>query len=180
MDNMDEYLEMDFVIWNSNLGVHDFVTIGEIDTKNNTAYLDDPYEMVGPFSLDELCTKGEIDFAACVVMSKENFKKKQSLLFEETLKKQRKTQQNYQDDIYNYNKKKKEAQQNLEKFNEIKYRKLLNLPIKGDLEIFQIKAAFRKIVKIAHPDLGGSDENFIKILEARDRLLNFYVKITKK
>ncbi len=31
MQDNTEYLEVDFIIWNSNYGVRDFVTIGRVD-----------------------------------------------------------------------------------------------------------------------------------------------------
>ncbi|WP_298694191.1 DnaJ domain-containing protein [uncultured Sulfuricurvum sp.] len=51
------------------------------------------------------------------------------------------------------------------------YRTLLNLPIEGILELSQIKSAYRKAAKQAHPDAGGSQEMFIRIKEACDALI---------
>lgn len=171
MQKYKQYLEEDFIIFNSDLGVRDFVTIGEINFETNTAYLDEPYEMVGPFCLDELCTNGEISFAACIVMSEQIWEEKQALLLRNSFEKQRKSQKQFYEDIHNHNKRKRENQIDLNEQSQREYRKLLSLPIEGTLNVSQIKAAFRKVVKTTHPDVGGSHEMFIKITEARDILL---------
>jgi hypothetical protein len=51
------------------------------------------------------------------------------------------------------------------------HREALDLPIDGALKPSQIKAAFRRLAKTAHPDAGGSDERYRRIAEARDALL---------
>jgi DnaJ homolog subfamily C member 19 len=48
-------------------------------------------------------------------------------------------------------------------------RQLLGLPLNYTRE--DVIAAFRRAVKKAHPDLGGTAEMFHKLVEARDRLL---------
>ncbi|MGA8169225.1 MAG: J domain-containing protein, partial [Methylocystis sp.] len=50
-------------------------------------------------------------------------------------------------------------------------REILNLPADGALEASDINAAFRRLAKTAHPDAGGSDEDYRRIAEARDALL---------
>ena len=50
-------------------------------------------------------------------------------------------------------------------------RALLALPAEEILEVKQVKAAYRRLVKTAHPDVGGSHERFVQITEARDILL---------
>ena len=161
---MDEYLEMDFIIWNSDLGLRDFVTIGEVDTKNNTAYLDEPYEMVGPFCLEKLCKKSEISFAACIVMNEVKWKEKQKIFYKESFKNQEKLRKEFSENINKYNKKRRYSR-------EQEYRKLLSLPLEGFLEESEIKRAFRKLAKTTHPDVGGSNEMFLKITQARDALI---------
>ncbi len=47
----------------------------------------------------------------------------------------------------------------------------MNLPDDGDLTASQINAAFRQLAKTSHPDAGGSNENYIRLTEARDALL---------
>jgi hypothetical protein len=171
MQDFTEYLEVDFIIWNSNLGVCDFVTIGRIDDEFKNGWLEEPYEMVGPFSLDELKNTGQISFAACVVMSEEKWEKEQSLLLKESFEKQRKSQEQLYEDIKRYNKQKRESKTNLEQVKEREHRELLYLPLEGVLKVSQIKSAYRLIAKIAHPDVGGNHERFIKITQARDALL---------
>jgi curved DNA-binding protein CbpA len=54
---------------------------------------------------------------------------------------------------------------------ERKHREALNLPADGKLERSQINAAFRKLAQKAHPDAGGSHEQFVRITKARSALL---------
>lgn len=171
MCEYEEHLEEDFIIWNGTFGVRDFVTIGEVDSKNNTVWLDEPYEMVGPFSLDELLETGKISFAACVVMSEQKWKEEQSILRQESHKKRYKAQQQFQEEINRHNKKRRQYHTNQEQLSHKEHRELLCLPIDGVLEVSQIKAAYRLIVKKVHPDVGGTHEMFIKITQARDTLL---------
>lgn len=168
-----EYLYEDFIIWNPTLGIRDLVTIGEIKTTENTtqAWLDDPYDMVGPFSLDELLTKGEISFEACVVMTKEKWQKDQKRLKKESYKKQQKIHEEFYNDINRHNKRKRESYNSSDHLNEKDSRQLLNLPLEGVLKVTQIKTAFRKVAKSAHPDVGGSHEKFVQITKAKDALL---------
>jgi hypothetical protein len=170
MQDNTEYLEVDFIIWNSNYGVGDFVTIGRVDNSKN-AWLDDPYEMVGPFSLEELLETGQISFAACVVISQEKWKEEQSVLRQESLKKQCWSQQQFHEEINKHNKSRRQYHTNLEQVSQKEHRELLCLPIEGVLKVSQIKAAYRTIVKKVHPDVGGTQEKFIKITQARDALL---------
>ena len=39
------------------------------------------------------------------------------------------------------------------------------------LEVFDVIAAFRRAAKRCHPDLGGTEAQFIELVKARDRLL---------
>lgn len=160
-----EYEE--WIIWNSSLGIRDFVTIGRIDTIQNVAWLDAPYDMVGPFSLDELISDGLIRFAACAVMSKQRWQDDREVLRQEALNKRRKAQQEFYEGLERHNRRKTNASQ----YNQSEYRTLLDLPILGTLELSQIKTAYRKAAKKAHPDAGGSKEMFIRIKEACDALM---------
>ena len=58
------------VVWNGKIGIRDFAMIDrvEVDTLGTKAWLEAPYDMVGPFDFDALETLGKIDFAACTVM----------------------------------------------------------------------------------------------------------------
>ena len=65
----------EFVVWNGSLGVLDMAALGRIDHRETgrEGWLSPPYDMVGPFSLDELETCGlvhlvhpPLDFAICL------------------------------------------------------------------------------------------------------------------
>ncbi|ADR33761.1 heat shock protein DnaJ domain protein [Sulfuricurvum kujiense DSM 16994] len=164
---MQEIEYEEWIIWNASLGIRDFVTIGRIDTTESVAWLDAPYDMVGPFSLDELITDGFIRFAACAVMSKQRWQTDREALREEALNKRRKAQKEFYDELERHNRRKINAMQCSQR----EYRSVLNLPQIGALELSQIKSAYRKAAKKAHPDAGGSQEMFIRIKEACDALL---------
>lgn len=157
----------EWIIWNSALGVRDFVTIGRIDADQDNAWLEEPYGMVGPFSLNELETNGLIRFAACVVMSKQRWQKdRQSLLMESSLKR-RQEHEAFIDALEEYNRRKKNTIDSIDQ----EFRYLLDLPPEGILKSSQIKSAYRKAAKKAHPDTGGSHEIFVRLKEAYDALL---------
>jgi len=160
-----DFEEEEYIIWNPTLGVRDFVTIGETktDERSTTAWLDDPYDMVGPFCLDELASQGEIRFAACVVMTKQRWQEERVALQQEAFEKQRRAQEQHRQEMQQYNRKKQQTHQ--------EERKLLCLPVEGVLKVSQIKEAYRQISKKAHPDVGGNHEVFIQITQARDLLL---------
>ncbi len=158
----------EWIIWNSALGVRDFVTIGRIDTVQSVAWLDDPYAMVGPFSLDELTSDGLIRFAACMVMSKQRWNNDREELFRDSMKQRRKAQQEFVEELTRRNRRKMNT--NTQTMHE--YRLLLDLPLEGVVELAQIKSAYRKAAKKAHPDAGGSEELFRRIKEACDALLD--------
>jgi dTDP-4-amino-4,6-dideoxygalactose transaminase len=168
-----QYLEEDFIIWNATLGIRDFVTIVKIEDELGivNGWLDDPYEMVGPFSLEELRSCGEISFAQCVVMTKQRWHENKDRFQKEAYIKQAKAQKEFYEDIKKHNQKRQKFQYEQQQQSEKEHRELLSLPLEGELEIAEIKAAFRKAVKTAHPDVGGSHELFVKITKARDILL---------
>ena len=165
---MQEMLDMEWIIWNSSLGIRDFVTIGRIDMNQSVAWLEAPYEMVGPFSLDELTSNGLISFAKCVVMSKQKWQDERETLLHNSMIRRRKTQQEFFEELEHHNMSKKEPYTHIME----EYRLLLSLPAKGRLEISQIKSAYRKTAKKAHPDAGGNHELFVRIKEAYDALLD--------
>ncbi len=146
----------EWVVWNGSLGVLDTVTIGRIedDEGGRTAYLAPPYGVVGPFSLDELETQGRIAFGECLVMSRRRWREDQVELRLEGREKRRAFQfrLDFDDD-------------------DQEHREVLNLPMEGALEPSEINAAFRRLAKTAHPDAGGSSEQYRRIAEARDALL---------
>jgi len=165
-------LEEKWIIWNSSLGIRDFVMIDriEVDSSDRVGWLEEPYDMVGPFSLDALKIDGQIHFAACTVMSRTRWHKDQVKLRQESYAKRYVAQEELYEELSKYNKRKQSASYS-QQFGEKEHRKLLCLPSEGELNIVQIKVAYKKLVKTAHPDVGGSHELFIQITEARNALL---------
>lgn len=166
---MNDFEDEEWIIWNGSIGIRDFVTIGRIDADKRLAWLEEPYHMVGPFSLDELAAEGLIRFAECVVMSKQRWQNDREKLRQEALKHRYQAQREMVEELERYNRRKINAQNAIQK----EYRMLLNLPEGGTLEIAQIKTAYRKAAKKAHPDAGGSQELFIRIKEACDALIEW-------
>jgi hypothetical protein len=164
----------EWVIWNGSYGIVTMATIGrvEVGTGGRTAWLNEPYGTVGPFSLDELETHGRITFAACIVMSRQRWHDDQVELRRETLEKRRAAQERMDEEFARFFGGHKEYQKNHKSFDERQHRETLNLPIDGKLEPSQIKAAFRRLAQKVHPDVGGSNEQFIRITEARNMLLD--------
>ncbi len=162
-----------WVVWNGSLGILAMVAIGRVESgvSGRIAWLDQPYDMVGPFSLDELETRGHIAFAACVVMSRQRWQDDQIELRREALEKRREMHERLH---------RRNAQSNGEPgrhralrrpSDERRYRQALNLPVEGKIEPAQIKKAYRRLAQKVHPDVGGSHDQFIRITEARNALL---------
>jgi hypothetical protein len=153
----------EWVIWNGSLGFLDMATIGRIEDgeRGRWAFLAPPYDVVGPFSLDELEMRGRIAFGECLVMSRQRWQEDQVELRFEAREKRRaflfRLDQNDDDG---------------------ELREVLNLPMEGALEPSQISAAFRRQAKTAHPDAGGSDEHYRRIAEARDALLKQFGSVS--
>lgn len=164
---MHDIEDEEWIIWNGSVGIRDFVTIGRIDTALNVAWLEGPYDMVGPFALDELTANGLIRFAECIVMSKERWKEDQEELRQESLRRRRQARHELFEEVERYNRRKINAMPCSQK----EYRAVLDLPEEGTLKLSQIKSAYRKAAKKAHPDAGGSQELFLRIKEACDALL---------
>lgn len=148
--------EEEWVVWNGSLGILDQVTIGRIEDGGGgrSAYLASPYGVVGPFSLDELETQGRVAFGECLVMSRQRWREDQVALRLEAREKRR---------AFLFRPTFDDGGQ--------EHREVLKLPTDGALEPSEIKAAFRRLAKTAHPDAGGSDEHYRRIAEARDALL---------
>jgi len=144
------------------MGILDMVTIGHIEEGEGgrSAFLAPPYSVVGPFSLDELETQGRIAFGECLVMSRQRWQEDQDDLRLEAREKRR------------------AALFKLDFDDDQEYREILNLPMEGALETAEINAAFRRAAKIAHPDAGGSDEDYRSITEARDALLRQFASLS--
>jgi hypothetical protein len=171
--DIDSLYDQHFIIWNSTLGVRDFVLIEKIEDSNSgfQAWLDEPYEMVGPFNLDELLQKGKIDFAECQVVSKEFWRENRLKILNDSYKQQQKFRQKMDEELTQRN---KIRQNNFNDSEESSYRQTLLLPQEIPLTRLQIKAAFKKASKKEHPDVGGSHEKFVQINKAKDALLALY------
>lgn len=147
--------EEDWVVWNGSMGILVMATIGRIEDGegSRSAFLAPPYDVVGPFDLDELEQHGRVAFGECLVMSRVRWREDQVDLRLEAREKRR-------------------AFLFLPDFDDDReHREVLNLPMEGALEPSEINAAFRRQAKTAHPDAGGSDEHYRRIAEARDALL---------
>jgi hypothetical protein len=149
--------EPQWVVWNGSLGFLDMATIGRVEAgeRGRRAFLAPPYDVVGPFSLDELETLGRIAFGECLVMSRKRWRDDQVDLRFEARERRR------------------AFLVSLEIGDDRKHREALNLPLAGMLQPSEIKAAFRRVAKTAHPDGGGSNEQYRRIAEARDALLAY-------
>jgi hypothetical protein len=145
----------EWVVWNGSMGILVMAALGVIEDGDGgrRAFLAPPYDVVGPFSLDELETRGRIAFGACLVMSRQRWRDDQVELRREARERRRAfvIEASGSDDR--------------------RLREVLDLPLHGALEPSQIRRAFRRLAKSAHPDAGGSGEHYRRIAEARDALL---------
>lgn len=147
----------EWVVYNGSLGVADKVTIGRVEAGEGgrSASLAPPYDAVGPFSLDELEREGRVAFGACLVLSLQKWAEIQNELRAEALRK-------------------RQAAMLLASYDDQEHRELLKLPMEGELLPSEINAAFRRLAKKAHPDAGGSNEDYVRLTEARDALIEQY------
>jgi len=169
--------EEEWVIWNGAHGLVTTVTISRVETgaDGRSAWLDEPFDMVGPFNLDELETEGRIAFAAALIMSRDRWQQDQLELRRESAKIRRAEAERINREYGQYTGGNGNGgfQENRKPFDEKKHRETLKLPIDGKLEPRQVNAAFRRLAQKAHPDAGGSNEQFVRIKEAREALLEF-------
>jgi hypothetical protein len=151
----DPLEETKWVVWNGSLGFLDMATIGRVEAgeRGQRAFLAPPYDVVGPFSLDELETLGRIAFGECLVMSRQRWRDDQVDLRFEARERRR------------------AILLSLDIGDDREHRDALKLPLAGVLEASEINVAFRRLAKTAHPDGGGSNEQYRRIAEARDSLL---------
>jgi hypothetical protein len=151
MSDKDEW-----VVWNGSLGVLDLAEMGRVeqDAAGPIAWLAAPYDIVGPFSLDELETLGRVAFGACLVMSRRKWKEDQNKL-------RFKAREKLWSFLLRMN----------EPDDDSAHRALLQLPPGSELTAAQINAAFRRLAKSAHPDAGGQHDDYCRLTEARDALL---------
>lgn len=162
----------EWVIWNSSSGLLMTATIGRIEVgeAGRSAWMAPPFEMLGPFNLDELEVVGRIAFAACTVMSRQRWQDDQLVLRRDSYETRRAAQERQYENYARFNGSRKRRRTHHQQFNERQHRETLNLPIDGKLEQSQIKKAYRRLAQKAHPDVGGSHEKFIRITEARNAL----------
>lgn len=163
----------EWVIWNGEHGLVTTATLGRVDAgpSGRKAWLDEPFDMVGPFSLDELETQGHIAFAACIVMSRQRWQDKQAELRRESLNMRRAAQQRMNEEFAHFSGGQNRYPGRRSPVHERQHREALNLPTNGRLERLQVNTAFRRLAQKAHPDAGGSHEQFVRINRAREALL---------
>jgi hypothetical protein len=163
----------EWVIWNGGHGLVTTATLGRVETGSSgrQAWLDEPFDMVGPFNLDELEIHGRIAFAACIVMSRQRWREDQAALKHESRNLRRAAQERMHDEFTRFSSRQGRHQPKRQTTDEREHREVLNLPAEGKLERHQVNAAFRRLAQKAHPDVGGSHEQFVRILKARTVLL---------
>ena len=152
-----------FVIWNGSLGMVVQVTLGHVEhcAGGPEAFLESPFDFVGPLNLDELRARGRLAFGACLILTLDSWRQDQADLRRDAHQRRRvhshRTPLSFQ----------REARDHRQD------RAVLRLPLEGTLQASEIKAAFRRLAKTAHPDVGGSSELFQGITRARDALLAY-------
>lgn len=163
----------DWVIWNGGHGLVTTAALGrvEVGTSGRRAWLDEPFDMVGPFSLDELESNGRIAFAACIVMSRLHWQIDQAALKRESLHLRRAAQERMNEEFAHFSGRQGRHHGRRQSVNEREHREALNLPTDGKLERREVNAAFRRLAQKAHPDVGGTHEQFVRITTARTVLL---------
>lgn len=163
----------EWVIWNAGHGLVTTATLGRIEVGSNgrKAWLDEPFDMVGPFSLDELETHGRIAFAACFVMSRQRWQEDQVALRRESMNMRRAAQQRINEEFAHFAGRQSRHHDKRQALDDREHREALNLPANGKLERRQVNTAFRRLAQKAHPDVGGSHEQFVRITKARTVLL---------
>ena len=163
-----------WVIWNDLSGMIAMAAIGRVEftPDGRRAWLDKPFEMAGPFSLDALEADGRVAFAACMVMSRQRWQDDQGELRRNAYEKRRAAKERLHEGQARFNQGKRGHRSGDRPFDERQHRETLNLPVDGKLELSQVKTAFRRLAQKVHPDVGGSHEQFVRITEARNALLD--------
>lgn len=146
----------DWVVWNGSLGILILAALGHVEAAEGArrAWLAPPWDVVGPFDLDALEAQGRIAFGECLVMSRARWREDQVALRREGWEKRRAFQIRF--DVAD---------------DDREHRTTLDLPLGDALDASTINAAFRRRAKTAHPDAGGSNQDYRRIAEARDALL---------
>lgn len=165
--------EEQWVIWNGSSAILAMATIGRIerDAGGRSAWMAPPFDMVGPFNLDELDARGRVTFAACMVMSRQRWQDDQAELRREAYDLRRAAQERLNAQQARFHGGRRGGRAHGQPFDERAHRETLKLPVDGELAPSEIKKAFRRLAQKAHPDVGGSHEQFLRITEARDALL---------
>lgn len=163
----------EWVIWNGGLGVVTTATLGRVEVGHGgrTAWLEEPFDMVGPFDFDELETRGRISFAACIVMSRQRWQDDQAALKRESINLRRAAQERINEEFARFFGRQGRHHGKRQPVDEREHREALNLPASGKLERRQVNTAYRRLAQKAHPDVGGSHEQFVRITKARTVLL---------
>ena len=176
MTDSQSWFDQQYIIYNGAFGIRDFVMIDRVEknAQGNHAWLEEPYDMVGPFSMDELQTHGKIKFAQCMVMSRQYWQNNQQALREDSIKRQNKIREEMFEKLQRKNRQKQNNFYRFNDENEKKYRDILSLPHDCVLDISQIKKAFKEASKKVHPDVGGSHDDFVNLNMARDELLAIF------
>jgi hypothetical protein len=172
-ENSSKLPEDYWVIWNGAYGIVDTVTIERTSMQSGTtfAWLNEPYEMVGPFNFDQLKTAGRLEFEACLLMSAQKWQEDQVLLRQESIRLKREAMARAQAQQAHFNQRGQAANDNNGHLSEQALRASLQLPAEGTLKASQIKAAYRRLAQKTHPDQGGNAEDFVRVTHARDALL---------
>ncbi|WP_349251921.1 J domain-containing protein [Azoarcus sp. L1K30] len=157
------------MIWNGEHGLVTTATLGRVEAgpKGRRAWLEEPFDMVGPFDLDALEAHGRIAFAACIVMSRQRWQDDQVELRRGSLNMRRAAQQRMNEEFSRFS----SRQRGRQPVDEQQHREALDLPTQGKLERREVNAAFRRLAQKAHPDAGGNHEQFVRISKARQVLL---------
>ena len=165
-------LNEQWVIWNGQAGLLAMAELGRVETMScggRTAWLAQPFDMVGPFNLDELERQGRIHFEACTVMSRARWQADQAGLRQSAFE-QRRAAQARQEARQHARQRRAEILRDAAR-DEPAHRAALKLPADGPLTPQAIKAAYRRQAQRAHPDAGGDHQAFIEIVEAKRALL---------
>lgn len=164
----------EWVIWNGQLGLVTTAALGYVETgaSGRKAWLAEPFDMVGPFSLDELETHGRIAFAACLVMSRLRWQEDQAVLKRESRILRQAAQQRMNEEFERFYGRQSRPQARRQAPDEREHREALELPADGKIDRREVNIAFRRLAQKAHPDVGGNHEQFVRIAKARSVLLD--------
>ena len=147
--------DREWFVWNEFKGTVDTASIATTrkDKWNISALLQEPYgSRVEWFNLDELEKRGRVATRGHVLLSPEQWAIERDALLEKFLK---------------------EKARRFPPLDpaEVAYRKVLKLPLQGPLSKAEIEYAYRIAAKTSHPDVGGDEQQFKRVFEAKDVLV---------